>query len=48
MNFFLPINLVQIEKFSEMTGYTPSTVRVKIVSGDWVGRDSSLSSSYLT
>ena len=32
----LPVNLVRIEKFSEMTGYTPSAVRGKIASGDWI------------
>ena len=31
----LPLDLVRIEKFSEMTGYTPSAVRGKIASGDW-------------
>lgn len=31
----LPINLVRIEKFCELTGYTPSAVRGKIASKDW-------------
>ena len=32
----LPINLIRIEKFSEVTGYTPSAVRGKIATGAWV------------
>ena len=40
MNSYLPINLVRIEKFSDVTGYTPSAIRGKIASGDWMeGRE---------
>jgi len=32
----LPINLVRIEKFHELTGYSPDAVRGKIKTGVWV------------
>lgn len=35
MSIPLPIDLVRIEKFCELTGYTPSAVRGKIASGEW-------------
>ena len=31
----LPLDLVRIEKFHELTGYTPSAVRGKIATGVW-------------
>lgn len=33
---FLPLKWIRIEKFCELTGYTPSAVRGKIATGIWV------------